>query len=198
MAEEFSITEWLKTAKNDPKVAAQPLIIVAALAFGGYKTLYAPKVIELGKEVKKNQRIEGEIKSLESAVENLDDIKLDIEEKKGAWEKAQKLCYKKSEMTAFLRRIRELAQQSGLNIKTVNPQAITQIKAGEIIVEKFPVSFFFTGDLTLLGTFLRLIEKEEKITFISLPMLTPNASGTFEIDLTPTTILIPEIEQPAL
>jgi hypothetical protein len=64
------------------------------------------------------------------------------------------------------------------------------MKMGEISVEKLPVSIYFTGDIVTLGTFLRLIEKEEKITFLSLPSLSPNASGQFELELTPTTILI--------
>jgi len=82
MAEEFSITDWLKKAKDDPKVAAQPLVIVAAVAFMGYKFLYSPKVIELAKELKKNKGVEDQIKTVESAVENLEEIKLDIEERK--------------------------------------------------------------------------------------------------------------------
>lgn len=53
MAEELSLTDWLKKAKEDPKLAAQPLIIILGLAFGGYKVLYAPKVVELLREDKK-------------------------------------------------------------------------------------------------------------------------------------------------
>ncbi len=192
MAEEFSITDWLKKAKDDPKVAAQPLIVVAAVAFMGYKFLYSPKVIELAKELKKNKGVEGQIKTVESAVENLEEIKLDIEERKAKWAKALKVCYRKSEMTAFLRRVRELAQRAGINVKSVNPQAITPQQVGQISTEKFPVSFFYTGDLTQLSIFLRLVELEEKVTFISIPPLTPNASGLFEVELTPTTILVPD------
>lgn len=195
MAEEFNISDWLKKAKEDPKVAAQPLVIIAAIAFMGYKFLYAPKVVELGKELKKNQRVEADIKTVESAVENLEDIKLDIEDKKAKWTEAQKLCYRKSEMTSFLRRVRELAQKAGITIKSVNPQAITPLQIGQVSVERFPVSFFYSGDLIQMGTFLRLVEMEEKVTFISIPPLTPNASGVFEIDLTPTTILIPDETQ---
>lgn len=192
MAEEINISEWLKKAKEDPKVAAQPLLIVAAIAFMGYKFLYSPKVLELTKELKKNKAVEAEIKTVESAVENLEDIKLDIEDKKAKWAEAQKLCYKKSEMTVFLRRVRELAQKAGIVVKSVNPQAITPAQVGQVSVENFPVSFFYTGDLVQMGVFLRLVEMEDKVTFISMPALTPNASGVFEIDLTPTTILIPD------
>jgi len=192
MAAEFSLTEWLKKAKEDPKVAAQPLVIVAALAFGGYKGLYAPKVAELLKEDKKIKGIEANIKNVQAAVDNIEDIKLDIEDKKSAFSKSIKLCYRKSEMTSFLRRVRELAAQAGIPIKSVNPQTMTPLTLGEATVEKFPVTFSFSGDLSQLGTFLRMIEKEEKITFVSMPNLKPNASGTFDIDLTPTTILIPD------
>lgn len=192
MAEQASLTQWLAKAKEDPKVAAQPVVIILALFFGGYKGLYAPKVAELQKQEKKTKGVEGNIKKLESAVENLEDIKLDIEEKKNAWKKAQSLCYRKSEITKFLRRVRELAEMAEVPVKSVNPQAISKIPLGEIEVEKLPVSIFFTGDLVKLGVFLRLIEKEEKITFLSLPNLTPNASGVFELELAPTTILIPD------
>lgn len=192
MAEEFSITKWLAKAKEDPKVAAQPVLIVVGIFFGGYKALYAPKTIELLKQEKKTKGIEGQIKRLESAVENLEDIKLEIEEKKSAWKKARELCYRKSEVTKFLRRIRELAQLAGIPVKSVNPQTITKLNLGEISVEKLPVSIFFNGDIVKLGTFMRLLEKEEKITFMSLPTLMPNASGTFDLELLPTTILIPD------
>lgn len=192
MAEELNISDWLKKAKDDPKLAAQPLLVVAALAFMGYKFLYSPKVIELGKEIKKNQRVEADIKTVESAIENLEDIKLDIEERKAKWETAQKLCYKKAEMTSFLKRVREIAQKAGINVKSVNPQTITPTQVGKVTVENFPVSFFYSGDLVQMGTFMRLLELEEKITFISIPPLAPNASGVFEVELTPTTILVPD------
>ncbi len=192
MAEELNISEWLKKAKDDPKLAAQPLLVVAALAFMGYKFLYSPKVIELGKEIKKNQRVEADIKTVESAIENLEDIKLDLEDRKAKWETAQKLCYKKAEMTSFLKRVREIAQRAGINVKSVNPQTITPTQVGKVTVENFPVSFFYTGDLVQMGTFMRLLELEEKITFISIPPLAPNASGVFEVELTPTTILVPD------
>lgn len=192
MAEEFSLSEWLKKAKGDPKLAAQPLVIVLALAFGGYKSLYAPKVIELAKEAKKIKGIEAKIKKLQSASDNIEDIKLDIEDKRAAFAKSLKLCYRKSEMTSFLRRVRELAAQAGIPIKSVNPQPMSQVDIGGTAVEKFPVTFSFSGDLIQLGTFLRLIEKEEKLTIISMPNLKPNASGTFDLELTPTTILIPD------
>ncbi|EKD84172.1 MAG: hypothetical protein ACD_39C00206G0001, partial [uncultured bacterium] len=140
MAEGFSISEWLKKAKNDPKVAAQPLVIVAALAFGGYKGLYAPKAAEILKEEKKIKGIEANIKKVQSAVDNIEDIKLDIEDKKSKLSQAVKKCYRKSEMTSFLRRVRELATQAGIPIKSVNPQPLTQEKLGLATVEKFPVS----------------------------------------------------------
>lgn len=192
MAEGFSLSEWLKKAKDDPKLAAQPLVIVLALAFGGYKALYAPKVLELAKEEKKIKGIESSIKNLQAAADNVEDIKLDIEDKKSNFAKSLKLCYRKSEMTSFLRRVRELSAQAGIPIKSVNPQPLSQLQIGETAVEKFSVSFGFSGDLIQLATFLRLIEKEERLTFLSMPTLKPNASGTFELELTPTTILIPD------
>lgn len=192
MAEEFSLSDWLKKAKDDPKLAAQPLVIVVGLIFGGYKVLYAPKVAELLKEEKKVKGIEANIRNVQSAVDNIEDIKLDIEDKRAAFAKSLKLCYRKSEMTSFLRRVRELAAKSGIPVKSVNPQPMTQLAIGNTTVEKFPVKLSFSGDLVQLGTFLRLIEKEEKVTYISMPTLKPNASGTFDLELTPTTVLIPD------
>ena len=192
MAEEINITKWLAQAKEDPKVAAQPVVIALGIFFAGYKVLYAPKVGELAKQEKRTKGIEGQIKNLESAVENIEDIKLEIEETKNSLKKAKNLCYRKSEMTKFMRRVRELAKLADIPVKSVNPQTIVGLKLGEFAVEKLPVSIFFTGDLVRLGTFLRLVEKEEKITFLNLPTLVPNASGTFELELVPTTILIPD------
>ncbi|GAB4275454.1 MAG: hypothetical protein Kow0029_16620 [Candidatus Rifleibacteriota bacterium] len=190
MAEQINLTEWLAKAKEDPKLAAQPVIIILAIFFGGYKALYAPNVKLLERAKKTNKRVEDNIKKLESAVENIEDIKLVIEEKKSKWKKAKELCYRKSELTKFLRRIREIAKLAGVPVKSVNPGTISAMKIGEITVEQLPVSIFFTGDLVQLGIFLRLLEKEKKITYLKLPTLSPNASGTFEVELTPTTILI--------
>lgn len=192
MAEEFKISEWLAKAKEDPKVAAQPLVIIAAVLFGGYKFAYSPKVVELGKELKKNQKIEADIKKVQSAVNNIEDIKLDIEEMKARFNKAKTMCYRKSDMTAFLRRVRELALKAGIEVKSVNPLPISPLSLGGMPAERFSVSFYYTGDLLKLGTFMRLVELEEKITFLNMPTLSPNASGTFEVELTPTTILLPD------
>lgn len=192
MAEGFSISDWLKKAKEDPKMVAQPFMIIGAVAFMGYKFLYAPKVLEIAKELKKNKGVEAEIKKVETAIENVEDIKLNIEDRKSKWVAAQKLCYRKSEMTSFLRRIRELAQKAGIEVKSVSPQPITPLQVGKVSVERFPVSFFYTGDLVKIGIFLRLLELEEKITFLSIPPLLPNASGAFEVEFVPTTILVPD------
>lgn len=192
MAEEFSITDWLKKAKEDPKVAAQPLVIVIGLAFGGYKGLYAPKVIELTKEERKTKAVEAQIRDVQAAVDDRENILLDIEEKKAKLNKAVKLCYRKSEMTSFLRRVRELAAQAGIPIKTVKPLPLSPVTIGNVAAERCTVTFGFSGDLIQLATFLRLVEKEEKITFLDMPNLSPNASGTFEVELSPTTILIPD------
>jgi Tfp pilus assembly protein PilO len=192
MAEGVSISDWLKKAKEDPKLALQPFLIIGAVAFMGYKFLYAPKTIEIAKELKKSKGVADQIKKVETAIENIEDIKLNIEERKAKWTASQKLCYRKSEMTSFLRRVRELAQKAGIEVKSVNPQPISQMQVGQVSVEKFPVSFFYTGDLVTIATFLRLVELEEKISFLSIPHLLPNASGSFEVEFVPTTILVPD------
>lgn len=192
MAEEINITDWLKKAKEDPKNLAPPVVIVLALLFLGHKFLYAPKTIELKKVDRNLKRIEREINGIESAVESIEDIKLDIAEKKAQLNKILKLCYKKSEMTSFLRKVRELARQAGVPVKSLNPKPIIPIKIGSIDAELFSVSFNFSGDIVQLGVFLRLLEKEEKITFNKMPNLKPNASGTFVLELTPTSILLPD------
>lgn len=192
MTEQVNITEWLANAKEDPKLAAQPVIIILGLFFIGYKALYAPKVVELERELRKNSRVERDIKQIQSAGDNIENIKLEIEDERESWRKARNLCYKKSEATQFMRRVREIAQITGINIRNVNPKSISPQKLGEITVEKFPVTFNFNGDLVKLGMFLRLLEKEEKISFITLPRLETNASGVFDMELGPTTILIPD------
>jgi Tfp pilus assembly protein PilO len=191
MAEEISITDWLQKAKEDPKVAAQPVVIVLAILFGGYKALYAPNIKTIEKQLKKNKKIVKQIKSVESAVDNIEDIKLEIEEAQAKWKKTKALCYKNTEVTKFLRRVRKLGKISGIKMRNPTPQPKEPITIGEITLEKFPVSFYFSGDLLTLARFLRNVEKEEKLTFLSLPALTPNASGTFEMELSPTAVFLP-------
>jgi hypothetical protein len=95
-------------------------------------------------------------------------------------------------MTSFLRRVRELAAQAGIPLKSVKPLPLDPKTIGNVAAEKCTVTFGFSGNLVQLATFLRLVEKEEKITFLGMPTLAPNASGTFDVELSPTTILIPD------
>ena len=192
MAEGFSISNWLQQSKEDPKKAAPPIVVLLAVIFAAWKFGYSPKAVLIDKELKKNKRLAGEMKSFKSAANQLEDIKLDIENKKKKWEENQKLCYKELERTTFLRRVREIANQSGMNVKSINPLPDEDIKISVIDAKKFSVQFSYTGDLTRLLTFMRFIELEPKISFMPIPNLMPNASGTIDIQITVSTILLPD------
>ena len=132
------------------------------------------------------------MKSFKNAANKLEDIKLDIDEKKKKWEGNQKLCYKELERTIFLRRVREIANQAGINVKSINPLSDENIKISVIEAKKFSVQFSYAGDLTHLLAFMRFIELEPKITFMPIPDLMPNASGTIDTQITVSTILLPD------
>ncbi len=192
MAEGFSISNWLQQSKEDPKKAAPPIVVLVAIIFVAWKFGYSPKAVLIDRELKKNKRLEGEMKSFKSAANQLEDIKLDIENKKKKWEENQKLCYKELERTTFLRRVREIANQSGMNVKSINPIPDEDIKISVIDAKKFSVQFNYTGDLTHLLTFMRYIELEPKISFVPIPNIAPNASGTLDTTITVSTILLPD------
>ena len=192
MAEGFSISNWLQQSKEDPKKAAPPVIVLAAIIFAAWKFGYSPKAVLIDKEIKKNKKLAGEMKSFKNAANQLEDIKLDIENKKKQWEESQKLCYKELERTVFLRRVRELANQAGLNVKSINPIPDENIKVSVIDAKKFSVQFNYSGDLTHLLTFMRFIELEPKVAFVPIPNIAPNASGTIDTVLTVSTILLPD------
>ena len=109
MNEEFTLTEWLQKAKEDPKQFAIPVVFILAIAFLDWKFLYAPKAKEILSQTKKNQKVVSEMKNIKDAANKLEDIKIDIEEKKKAWESTKALCYTELKRTDFLRRVRELA-----------------------------------------------------------------------------------------
>lgn len=188
--ENFSLIDKINKIKSEPKEALPLVVILLTLVFLGYKQLYAPKVVELNKELRKLKGLQGQLGQIQSASQNVDEISLNIEEQKLKFEKAKGLCYKKSEMTAFLRRIRELATHAKIDIKSINPQPLTKLMVGEIETEQLAVTFGFSGDLVKLGVFLRMLELEEKITFTNLPKLVPNNNGTFEFNISPVTVLI--------
>lgn len=192
MAEGFTISGWLQQSKEDPKKAAPPIIVLIAVIFVAWKFGYSPKALLIDKELKKNKRLAGEMKSFKNAANQLEDIKLDIENKKNKWEESQKLCYKELERTAFLRRVREIATQSGMNVKSINPIPDEDIKISVIDAKKFSVQFNYSGDLTHLLTFMRYIELEPKVSFVPIPNIAPNASGTIDTVLTVSTILLPD------
>ena len=89
MAEQFSISNWLQQSKEDPQKAAPPIVILVAVIFAAWKFGYSPKAVLIDKELKKNKRLAGEMKSFKSAANQLEDIKLDIESKKKKWEEKQ-------------------------------------------------------------------------------------------------------------
>ena len=82
MAEEFSITDWLQKAKEDPKQYAIPVVFVIGIVFAVWHFLYSPKAVQIAKEIKKNQKLTSEMKKFKDAANKLEDIKIDIEEKK--------------------------------------------------------------------------------------------------------------------
>jgi Tfp pilus assembly protein PilO len=188
--ENFSLVDKINQIRNEPKGALPLVVIILTIVFLGYKQLYAPKVVELNKELKKYKGLQGQLGQLQNASQNVDEITLNIEEQKLKFEKAKALCYRKSEMTAFLRRIRELANNAKIDIKSINPQPLTKLMVGEIETEQLAVTFGFSGDLVKLGIFLRMLELEEKITFTNLPKLVPNSNGIFEFNISPVTVLI--------
>ena len=190
---DFSISEWLQKAKEDPKQGAVPLVFVAGIAFVVWKFLYSPKTVLINKELKKIKGLDAEMNKFKNAANQLEDIKIDIEEKKAQWANTQKLCYKELERTQFLRRVRELANMSGMKVKSVNPLPDETIKVGILDAKKFSVDFVYSGDLTKILTFMRYIELEPKICFMPVPSLMPNASGTFDTTLTVSTILLPDV-----
>lgn len=193
MNEEFTLTEWLQKAKEDPKQFAIPVVFILAIAFLDWKFLYAPKAKEILSQTKKNQKVVSEMKNIKDAANKLEDIKIDIEEKKKAWESTKALCYTELKRTDFLRRVRELANTAGINVKSINPSPDKTVKLGMLEAKNFSVNFNFIGDMTTLLTFMRLVELEPHICFMQIPPLQPNASGTFDTSLTVSTILIPDI-----
>ena len=58
MADGFNIQEWLLKAKDDPKVAAQPVVILLAIILLAYRFLYVPQKTILSKEIKKSKATE--------------------------------------------------------------------------------------------------------------------------------------------
>lgn len=190
---EFSITNWLQESKEDPKKAAPILVVVVVAGFLVWKFGYSPKAAMITKELKKNKGIERDMKNFKNAANQLEDIKLNIEEMKKKWEESQKLCYKEMERTDFLKRVRELATKSNINVKSINPLPEEEITIGVVPAKKFSVQFNYSGDLEKLLTFMRFVELEPKITFMPIPKLAPNASGTFDIALKVTTILLPDV-----
>lgn len=192
MADGFSITEWLQKAKADPKVAAQPFLVLGAVLFLGWKFLYSPQLILLNKELKKNKGIEGQIRSLEDAVANKEQIQLEVNDFKKAREKATKICYKQSEASLFLQHLRQIGKLAKVEIKSFTPQPKKERTFETVKFEEYPVKIAFQGTFSQLGIFLRTLEKQEKLIFLDLPPLAADASGTFKFDLFPTVYVLPE------
>ncbi|MBP5467623.1 MAG: hypothetical protein J6Z11_00090 [Candidatus Riflebacteria bacterium] len=190
---EFSITNFLQESKEDPKKIAPIVVIIGLAAFLVWKFGYSPKAAMITNELKKNKGIERDMKNFKNAANQLEDIKLNIEEMTKKWDDSHKLCYKEMERTDFLKRVRELATKANINVKSINPLPEEELTIGVIPAKKFSVQFNYSGDLEKLLTFMRFVELEPKITFMPIPKLAPNASGTFEIALKVSTILFPDV-----
>jgi len=197
MAEQPSLMEWLGKAKEDPKLAASPVVVIVALIFFGWKFFYAPQKIALAKELKSNKGVEKQIQALEQAVANKEQIQLEVNDFRKAMEKAEKICYKKSESPVFLQSLKKLGKQAQLDIKNINPQAPVEKTFETLKYEEYPVKINFQGTISQLGIFLRTLEIQEKLIVLALPQLTPDASGTFKFDLLPTVFLLPDHREEA-
>ncbi|MBF0542904.1 MAG: type 4a pilus biogenesis protein PilO [Candidatus Riflebacteria bacterium] len=193
MAEGFDLKEWIQQAKDDPKVAAQPLIVVLALVYFGYKYLYSPQAVALIKERAKLTGIKGEITKLTSAMANSEELKVEVIELKRIRSEIELQCYKKTEASSFMQDLRTLGKKAGLEIRNLTPLPMVQKTYLEKMnYEEFPVKILFNGDFKQLGMFLCAIETFKKKITIDLPPLVPDASGTFKFELTPTCIVLPE------
>ena len=187
---EINLMEWFEKAKADPKVAAQPVIAIVAILALGWKFGYAPVTVDMAKELKKNKGVQDQIKGLESAVANIEDIKITVAEMKKKWAEVESLCYKKNEAHKFLQDIRQIGRDVGLDIKNIAPQPTVPKTFESLMYEEYPIKIAFTGSFAQFGIFLRKLEKHPKITFMDFPPLVPDASGVLKLDLLPTTILI--------
>ena len=80
-----------------------------------------------------------------------------------------------------------------MKIRNIAPLQDVPMKLGVVDAKKFSVQFAYSGDLTKLLTFMRLIELDNKTTFMPIPNLKINASGTFDLSLIVTTVLLPDV-----
>lgn len=196
MADEFSLEDWLKKAKSDPQQAAPPIVVIVVLMFLSWKFFYSPQVVLLTKELKKNKGVEDQIKGLENAVANIEDIKIEVADLKKVREEAESVCYKKLDAPQFLQDLRKIGKSVGVDIKSLAPQpTVPKVFAESFHYEEYPVKISFLGDFRQLGMFLRALERSPKLIGVDLPNLAPDASGQLKLDLVPTAILLPE-EQP--
>lgn len=185
-----ALSQWLQQARSDPKMAVQPLIIVLALAFLGYKFLIAPQKVILAKELKKNKGVQDQIAALTKAAGNLEKVREEVEKLRKVREHTQALCYSAADRAAFLRDVRAWGGQAGLQFKSLQPIPPVSRNYEKVAYEEVGVKVGFHGDFAQLGTFLRILEMQEKVIFLKLPPLTPDASGTFRFDLQPTAFFL--------
>ena len=187
------IKDFIAKAKEDQKLAAAPVVILLAIIFIGYKFAYSPQKTLLTKQQKENKGVQDQINSLKAACDNLEGLKIEVAELKKGTELVARQCYRKYEAPVFLQNIREVAKQNGLSIRSINPLPTVPKKFAEILeYEEYPVRIAFEGDFIQLGKFLRAMERYPRLIYLKLPPLKPNASGSFRMDLEPSTILIPE------
>lgn len=188
----FSIQEWMQKAKADPKVAGQPVIAVVAIFFLAFRFLYSPQQLLLTKELKKEKAISAEITGFQNAVANIEDIKVTVNDLRKAWSEIERRCYLKAEAPAFLQDLRALAKKAGIDLKNLSPQPSVTKTYETLTYEIYPVRITFTGTFKELGIFFRTMETATKTIFLDLPSLEPNPSGTFKLELIPTTLLLEE------
>lgn len=192
MLENLSLINWLEQAKSDPKIAAQPLIIIVAMFFLGWKFLYSPQKVLLTKELKRKQGIEAEIRNLEKAIEDKENIELEVADLKKQIEEARSKCYKQSEAHQFLQDIRAIAKKSNLEVRGIAPLPMVAKSLEGLNYSEFPVKITFQGNFQKLGIFLRNLELFDKVIKVDLPVLAPDASGTFKFDINPTALVVPD------
>ncbi len=188
----FDPKKWLEILKEDPKQLGSVLVIIFGLLFLQYRFVYLPKnknIQRLQRTLSSNAR---ELQHIKDSVDSKYDMQIELAESTVEAKNALEKCYKKSEATDFFRRIPALASLAGIKLRGINPQPSKPIKLGTLDAEQLSTAIKFSGTFKELILFLRLIELEKKTTFLILPSLTTTSNNNYELELYPTTIIIPD------
>ncbi len=145
-------------------------IITLCLLIANYALFLKPTMASLAKTTPKLRRLQRELTTRQNAVANIPRYKAQIEEMREKLSSQKKRLSTKQEISSLLKRLSEIAKDSGVKILSIKPHPVIagqQRDTGSGTYQKYPISIKAVCGYHQLGIFLNKLENADTFMRVS-------------------------------